>query len=115
MRKGPSYLILLNVVLTKLPPQCEVCNVKLKTWLSMSPTKFLHTIESNKDVKITFDEYVTRVRHMILIYMKRTKKYILKKRSKDGEVERSKGSSGHGEVGSQLMVDKHIVAGVEVG
>lgn len=79
--------------INKAAPYQEVYDMKLKTRFSMSPTKkFNHTIESNYDGKVAFDEYVISVTHMIMIYVEREEKYILKMRSGDGEAKCSKGS-----------------------
>lgn len=51
-------------------------------------------------MEVTFDEYVTGMRHMIMIYVEREDKYILKRIIEDAEAEPSKVSSDHGEVGS---------------
>lgn len=60
--------------------------MKLKTLLSLSPTeKFLHTVESNKDLEVAFLKNMIGETHMVTIYMKREGKYIPKMRSKDGE------------------------------
>lgn len=95
--RGTSYSMLMNMVLSKLPLHQKDCDVKLKTHLSLFLTeKFLHIIESNEDVKVAFYEYVTGVTHMVMIYVSREDKYILMRRSKDGEAEPFKGSTAHG-------------------
>lgn len=59
---GDVYSTLLSIVLTKLALHQENCDMKLKILLSLTlMEKFLHTIESNEDLEITFDEYVTGV------------------------------------------------------
>lgn len=69
-----SYLTLLDIILIKLPIHQEVCDVTLKTCISLSSTrKFLHTIKNNDDVKVAFDEYVNDVIHMVLIYTRKNK------------------------------------------
>lgn len=58
--KGTSYSWLLSMVSIKLAFHREDCDVKLKTLFFMSLIeKFLHTIESNRDLEVTFDKYVT--------------------------------------------------------
>lgn len=76
--------------------------------------KLYHTIESKKDGKVIFNEYVIGVRHMIMIYVEREEKYMLQMRSDDGEAESSKRSNGHEEVWSQLMRYEAIVANVNI-
>lgn len=81
---------------SKLALLQEVCDVKFEAWISLSSMmKLLHTIESNKDVDIAFDEYITHVIRIITIYVKSEEEYILKRRSKDREVEPSKGSGDY--------------------
>lgn len=64
------------MVVTKLPFGQEVCDVKLKMWISLSLTKkLLHTIKSNEDVEVTFDEYITDVICMITIYVEKEEEY----------------------------------------
>lgn len=46
--------------------------------LSVLAEKFLHTIKSNEDVEVIFDEYITGVTRMVTIYMEKEEKYILK-------------------------------------
>lgn len=52
----------------KLALHQENCDMKLKILLSLTlMEKFLHTIESNEDLEITFDEYVTGVIRIVTI------------------------------------------------
>lgn len=65
--------------------------MKLKMPLSLSPMeKFLHIVESNEDLEVTFDKNVTSETRMVTIYVEREDKYILKRRSEDGEAEMEK-------------------------
>lgn len=77
--------IIFNVAeygINKVALHREDCDVTLKTLFSLSPTeKFLHIVESKKDLKVVLDEYVTDVTHIIMIYVESEDKYILKGRS----------------------------------
>lgn len=106
VRRETSYNNQLNLIYSKLKVNKSFNDVK--KLLSMSPTiKFIDNRDDNDDLEASFDEYFNRVTHIVMIYVKKIEKYMMKILVKDGgEENMSKVSNKQPDIGSQLQEER---------